>query len=218
MPLPDQLSLLCIAVEEKARVEAGALIDEARKNADKIIQSAKQDMKLRLEHRLVTERENAAREASRIVDAAELKARQFILHGKKQILSMLIEDAAKRLDRIRSGAVPGFSYEELLKTLAVRAVSGIPGEKAVLKVNEQDREFFTSAMISDISRETGKEITLSPEAAVIRGGCMAYSLDSRQMVDCSFDALLKEAEPALMELLADQFMKSGSSEKEKGEH
>ena len=213
MPLPDQLSLLCIAVEEKAQVEAQAILDEARNNTDKIIQSARQDMKLRLERRLLTERENAAREASRIVDAAELKARQFILRGKKEILSMLMEDAYRQLENIRSDP----SYGELLKKLAVRAASGIPGEQAVIKLNAEDQKLLTPAMLSDISRETGKKITLSSEIAAISGGCIACSVDMRQMVDCSFDALLKEAEPALMELLAEQFMESEKLGKGNGE-
>ncbi len=207
MPLPDQLSLLCIAIEEKARKEADSLVENARNRADTILESARQDMKQRLEQRLLEERENAAREASRITDAAELKARQFILRGKKEILSMLMEKASKRLAAMRSAP----SYAGLLKTLAVRAVSGIPGDHAVLKVNSQDRDLLTPEMISALSSETGKEITLSRETASVTGGCIAYSADMRQMVDCSFEALLKEAEPALMELLAAEFVESGSA-------
>lgn len=207
MPLPDQLSLLCIAIEEKARKEADHIIETAHRQANDILDSAREDMKRQLEDRLYREREAANREASRITDAAGLKARQFILKEKKALLAMVMEDARRKLDHIRKSP----EYPAILTGLVRQAVSEMPGTSCIIQVNREDRTLLDTKTLKALSQDTGRDsLTLMDTEAAIQGGCLAYSNDMKQMVDYSFEALLKRAEPELMNILAAEFLENPS--------
>jgi vacuolar-type H+-ATPase subunit E/Vma4 len=202
MPLPDQLSLLCIAIEEKARREAENIIANAERQAGDIVDTARADIKRLIEERILSEREAANRKASRRVDAADLRARQYILKEKKAILADLMKDAAKRLEEL----VHAPEYPHILRELSVRAISALRGNVCLIQVNDRDRAFFSPEMLEILASETGRQIRLMDNSVAILGGCLVYSEDRRQMVDYSFETLLKGTESELMAIVATRFL------------
>ena len=198
MPLPDQMSLLCRAIREKGQKEAGEIISSAREQASRILQEARENTQRDLEERVSKERQSAYQRAQRVVSAAELKAGQQVMVTRQALLNEVFEEAEKRLSALRDG--PG--YPNTLRLLAIHAISSIPEGHCWIQVREKDQGLFSQDMLIDLSKKTGQAVELLPEPAEINGGCLAFSANKKVLVDFSFDALLKRAEPRLKELMA----------------
>lgn len=132
----------------------------------------------------------------------DLRARQYILKEKKAILADLMEDAAKRLQELAHAP----EYPRILRELAARAVSALTGKVCLIQVNDRDRAFFSPEVLENLGSETGRRIRLMDKGAAIQGGCLVYGEDMRQMVDYSFETLLKGAESELMAIMAARFL------------
>ena len=198
MPLPDQMSLLCRAIREKGQKEAGEILSRAREQANRILQEARENTQRDLEERVSQERQSAYQRAQRVVSAAELKAGQQVMVTRQALLNEVFEEAEKRLSVLRDG--PG--YPNMLRLLAIHAVSSLPEGHCWIQVRKNDQGLFAQDMLIDLSKETGQTVELLPEQADINGGCLALSANKKILVDFSFDALLKRAEPRLKELMA----------------
>jgi len=198
VPLPDQVSLLCRAIREKGRKEAGEILSRARERANRILQEAGENTQRDLEEHVSQERQSAYQHARQVVSAAELKAGQQVMITRQALLSEVFEETEKRLSALRDE--PG--YPNILRLLAIHAVSSLPEEHCWIQVRKNDQCLFSQDMLMDLSKETGQTVELLPEPADINGGCLAFSANKKVLVDFSFDALLKRAEPKLKELMA----------------
>lgn len=198
MPLPDQVSLLCRAIREKGRKEAGEILSRAREQADRILLEARENTQRDFEERVSQERQSAYQHAQQVVSAAELKAGKQVMVTRQALLREVFDKAEKRLSVLRNE--PG--YPNVLRLLAIHAVSSLPEEHCWIQVRKSDQDLFSQDMIMDLSKETGQTVALLPEPVDINGGCLAFSANKKILVDFSFDALLKRAEPRLKELMA----------------
>ena len=199
------MSLLCRAIREKGQKEAGEILSRAGEQANRILQEARENTQRDLEKRVSQERQSAYQRAQRVVSAAELKAGQQVMVTRQALLSEVFDDAEKRLSALRDE--PG--YPNILRLLAIHAVSSLPEEHCWIQVREKDQGLFSQDMLIDLSKETGQTVELLPEPADINGGCLAFSANKKVLVDFSFDALLKRAEPKLKELMATEFLNVG---------
>ncbi len=205
MSLPDQVSLLCRAIREKGQKEAGEILSRAREQVNRILQEARENTQRDLEERVSQERQSAYQHVQQVVSATELKAGKQVMVTRQAFLSEVFDEAEKRLSSLRDG--PG--YHNILRLLAINAVSSLPEEHCWIQVREKDQSLFSQDMLMDLSKETGQAVELLPEPANINGGCLAFSANKKVLVDFSFDALLKRAEPRLKELMATEFLNVG---------
>ncbi|MGB9497580.1 MAG: V-type ATP synthase subunit E [Dissulfuribacterales bacterium] len=208
MPLPDQISLLCRAISEKGQKEAGEILSGAREQADHILQKARENRQRNLEEHISQERRSAYQRAHQVVSAAELKAGQQVMAAKQALLREVFEEAEKRLSALRDEP----EYPDILKFLAIQAVSSLPEGHCWIQVRKNDQGLFSQDMLIDISKETGQAAELLPEPADISGGCLVFSADKKILADFSFGTLLKRAEPRLKELMATEFLKGKAGE------
>lgn len=202
MPLPDQISLLCRAIREKGQKEAEEILSRARKQADRILKEAKENTQRDLEVQVSQERQSAYQRTQQVVSAAELKARQQVMITRQALLKEVFEGAEKRLLDIRDGP----RYPEILRQLAIQAVSSLSEGPCWIQVRKDDQALFSQDLLADLSRVTGQTVELLPEPADIHGGCLAFSSNKKVLVDFSFHALLKRAEPRLKDLMATEFL------------
>ncbi|MEA3385512.1 MAG: V-type ATP synthase subunit E [Thermodesulfobacteriota bacterium] len=198
MPLPDQVSLLCRAIREKGRKEAGEILSRAREQADRILQEASENTQRNLEERISQKRQSAYQQAQHVVSAAELETGQQVMVTRQALLREMFDEAGNRLSVLRDEP----EYPNMLRLLAIHAVSSLPEEHCWIQVRKNDQGLFSQDMLMDISKETGQTVELLPEPADINGGCIAFSANKKILVDFSFDVLLKRAEPRLKELMA----------------
>jgi V/A-type H+-transporting ATPase subunit E len=208
VPLPDQVSLLCRAIREKGQKEAGEILSRAKEQADRILREAKENAQRELEERVSQERQSVYQHAQRVASAAELKARQQVMVTRQALLREVFEGAEKRLSALRDE--PG--YPNMLRLLAIHAVSSLREGRCWIQVRKNDQDLFPQDMLMDLSKETGQAVELLPEPADINGGCLAFSANKKVLVDFSFDALLKRAEPRLKELMATEFLSDKTGE------
>ncbi|MEA1866626.1 MAG: V-type ATP synthase subunit E [Thermodesulfobacteriota bacterium] len=198
MPLPDQVSLLCMAIREKGQKESGEILSRAREHADRILLETRENTQRDLEKHVSQERQSAYQRAQRVVSAAELKAGKQVMVTRQALLNEVFEEAEKRLSVLRDG--PG--YPNMLRLLTIHAVSSLPEGRCWIQVRKNDQGLFSQDMLIYLSKETGQTVELLPEQADINGGCLAFGANKKILVDFSFDALLKRAEPRLRELMA----------------
>ena len=198
MPLPDQMSLLCRAIREKGQKDAGEILSRAREQANHILQEAKENTQRDLEEHVSQERQSAYQQTQQVVSAAELKAGKQVMVTRQALLREVFDEAVKRLSALRDE--PG--YPNILRLLAIHAISSIPEEHCWIQVREKDQGLFSQDMLIDLSKKTGQAVELLPEPTDIKGGCLAFNANKKVLVDFSFDALLKRAEPRLKELMA----------------
>ncbi|MEA1866643.1 MAG: V-type ATP synthase subunit E [Thermodesulfobacteriota bacterium] len=198
MPLPDQVSLLCRAIREKGRKETGEILSRAREQADRILQEASENTQRNLEERISQKRQSAYQQAQHVVSAAELETGQQVMVTRQALLREMFDEAGNRLSVLRDEP----EYPNMLRLLAIHAVSSLPEEHCWIQVRKNDQGLFSQDMLMDISKETGQTVELLPEPADINGGCIAFSANKKILVDFSFDVLLKRAEPRLKELMA----------------
>ena len=208
MPVPDQMSLLCRTIREKGQKEAGEILSRAGEQADRILREARENTQRDLEKRVSQERQSAYQRAQRVVSAAELKAGKQVMVTRQALLREVFEEAEKKLSDLRDG--PG--YPNILRLLTIHAVSSLPEEHCWIQVRKSDQGLFSQDMLMDLSKETGQAVEFLPEPADINGGCIAFSANKKILVDFSFDALLKRAEPRLGELMATEFLSDKTGE------
>ncbi|WP_028583753.1 V-type ATP synthase subunit E [Desulfogranum mediterraneum] len=202
MALPDQVSLLCRAIRKKGQLEAEKILGRAREEAEQMVQDAEQ--RVRQEHGLylARRRQDAFQQARKLEDEASLKARQLILRAREELLQDLFQEARQQLASRRDGA----GYPELLRSLALQGIRALAEERVWLQVSREDQSLLTQAFCRELEGLSGVGVDLFPEPAAISGGCLVYSVDKRILVDFSFSALLKRAQPRLRELLARELL------------
>jgi vacuolar-type H+-ATPase subunit E/Vma4 len=208
VPLPDQVSLLCRAIREKGQKEAGEILSRAGEQADRILREARENTQRDLEKRVSQERQSAYQHAQLVVSAAELKAGKQVMVTRQALLREVFDEAEKRLSALRDE--PG--YPNILRLLTIHAVSSLPEGHCWIQVREKDQGLFSQDMLIELSKETGQTVEILPEPADINGGCLAFSANKKVLVDFSFDALLKRAEPKLKELMATEFLSDKTGE------
>lgn len=204
MPLTDHLSLLCIAIEDKARRHASRIEEDASRRAEEIVKKASEKNASLLARQVAEEREHARQQAARIVDAAELRARQYVLREKNRLFLRVMDRARQQLEAYSSSA----RYPDLLYDLAKEAVGVIPAGGVTIRLSQRDRPLFTDDMILRLAHETERHVELSGEPAMISGGLVAVSEDGRHMIDYSFDTLVSRAGPELMKILEEKLWKN----------
>lgn len=202
MVFPDQTSLLYRAIQKKGSAEAEEILARARKQAHKIVQEAERKVQTELEQHLAVKKQDAFRQAQKLKDGASLKARQLVLQAREELLQELLQEAQQQLESMRDKT----EYPAMLQSLALQAISELPGEKVWLQVRKDDQSLLTETFCQDLSRLSGRRVELFPETAAISGGCLAYSSDKKILVDFSFAALLSRSQPRLRELLAKELL------------
>lgn len=174
-------------IEAEAKSEADGILDAGRAETERIVDTwrAKIDAETR---ELAAKNEKAAAEREeRLRSAAEMDARKTILAAKQE----MVEQAyALALDKLC--ALPESEKVKLLSALLVRA-SSTGTEEAVFSA--ADKAVGAKA-VEAANAASGKKLTLSKDAAPIRGGFILR--DQNVEVNCAFETLvrLQKAETA----------------------
>ncbi len=174
-------------IEAEARSEIDGILDAGKAETNRVVDSwrARIDAETR---ELTAKNEKAAQEREeRLKSAAEMDARKTILAAKQE----LVEEAyARALDKLCG--LEGEEKIRLLSDLLVRA-SATGTEEAVFSAADRDAG---AKAVAAANAASGKKLTLSADAAPIRGGFILR--DRNVEVNCAFETLvrLQKAETA----------------------
>lgn len=202
MALPDQVFLLSRAIRQKGQAEAESIRSQAESQAQGIILDTRQQVQHELERRLAGKKRDAMQQARKFRDNANLRARRMLLEAREELMQELVGEAQRQLERMREGG----GYGDLLQSIALQAISELPGEKVWIQVRVQDQGLVSEDWCQVLAGLSDRRVGRHPEPAAITGGCLVYSADRRLLVDFSFAALLKRSQPRLMELVAQEML------------
>ena len=158
-----------IGILDAGKAEAGRIIDDWRAR----IAAEEQELAARNE-------KAAAEREERLISAAEMEARKTVLAAKQAVVEQAY---ALALDKLC--AISGQEKVDLLAGLLVRA-SSTGAEEAVFSA--ADRADGAKA-VAAANAASGKHLTLSKDAAPIRGGFILR--DRNVEVNCAFETLVR---------------------------
>ncbi len=167
-------------IEAEAKSEIDAILDAGRAETQRIVDSWRARIDAETRELEAKNEQAAAEREERLKSAAEMDARKTILAAKQEMV-----DAAYALALDKLCALPEDEKLRLLSDLLVRASSN-GTEEAVF--SEADRAVGAKA-VEKANAASGKRLTLSKEAAPIRGGFLLR--DKNVEVNCAFETLVR---------------------------
>ena len=174
-------------IETEAKSEVDGILEAGKAEARRIVDSWRARIEAETRELAAKNEKAAAEREERLKSAAEMDARKTILTAKQE----MVEQAyALALDRLCS--LSGETKVNLLADLMARA-SSTGTEEAVFSAADQADG---AKAVEKANAASGKKLTLSKDAAPIRGGFILR--DKNVEVNCAFETLvrLQKAETA----------------------
>ena len=173
-------------IGNEAAENAKRIIDAAKKDADWILASEKEEAE-RLEKQISKQSEaDVAAASKRIQSAADLKEKRMILEAKQKEIDDVLNAASERLSGLEAPA-----YFEILSKMLEKYASG---ETGVIRLSEKDLQRIPA----DFEKKAKeKNLTLSNDPVSIDGGFVLVYGDIEE--NCSFDALINASKETLQD-------------------
>ena len=210
MALPDQVELLCMAIQKKASAETERILQDARARRDRLVQQGIQEIRRQQEQQKLQLKRQAFQDARRKVDAAELKARRMVMATREKIFDQVLSEGRKKLQELLQDRQ---EYSRLLRGMIQKAadiILGSGGKGLEIRCRQEDRDIMED-VIRDLPSPLSGKVTLSARPADIPGGVMAFSQDGKQLVDLSFGSILSRIEPEIRSVVAEMLFKEAGS-------
>ncbi len=129
---------------ERAVEKRNELIARAKEKANRIINSAEEEVeriKAESEKQVLSLVGSELRAVNdRIVGRAHLEGRKMLMRSRQELLSMVFDEAEKRLKEIAEGE--GTEYGEILMKLVVEAAEAIGGDEFIVSANDRDLAYL----------------------------------------------------------------------------
>ncbi len=206
MALPDAVELLCLAVGKRAASEAEKIREQAGSEYERLVEQGRQQLKREFEDKKLRLKRQAFQDARRVVDAAELRSRRMVMAVREEILDAVIRAGRQGLEAMREKE-PG-SYVELLQGMITNALDIMKDVRGsvVIRGAGRDREYISQA-VSVLPQEVRGRLKVSEDPVDISGGILAAADNGRQLVDLSFDTVLKRMEPQIRALVSERLFR-----------
>ena len=183
------------------------IIEDAVKEAELILQSAKEEAKKMIEEQRKRAMEDASKATSvlikrakeeaetlkrRLLSETDIKVKWMIIEEKKRIINEVLKAALARMEEY---ARSKSEYVEYLKRTIVRAGVILGGGDLRILLNKRDSKLNLDLeeLARVIEMETGVRTTLSISDTNIStvGGFILESADGKRRLDSTFEGLLK---------------------------
>jgi len=183
------------------------IIEDAVKEAELILQSAKEEAKKMIEEQRKRAMEDASKATSvlikrakeeaetlkrRLLSETDIKVKWMIIEEKKRIINEVLKAALARMEEY---ARSKSEYVEYLKRTIVRAGVILGGGDLRILLNKRDSKLNLDLeeLARAIEMETGVRTTLSISDTNIStvGGFILESADGKRKLDSTFEGLLR---------------------------
>jgi len=180
-------------IDDVALVNVDAVINQANKEAEKIMADAKSEAEKKCAQIALKSDTDVKAVISRAESAAKLQEKKKILDAKQQIISNIITSARNSLAQL-----PDSEYESILLQMAKKNAHNKAGliqfskaDKARLSVD------FDTKLKAVLTDSEGATLTVSDQEADIKGGFLLIYGDIEE--NCTFDALFASAKEELQD-------------------
>lgn len=175
-------------IASDAQAEVDRILGDAREEAARISANYRAQADAEAQELDAKNERAAAEQEERLIGAAQMKASRLQLAAKQEMVEKAYIQALDKLC-----AMPKEQYVDVLAKLLVEASSN-GKEEAVF--SKEDREQVGKAAVEKANQLSGKQLRLSEETQLIRGGFILK--DKNVEVNCAFETLvrLQKAETA----------------------
>lgn len=180
-------------ITDDAEIAAQCNISEAEETASQIIARAKKEIEK-------FEDENAGKAVSLYNDAlsrsevvANLDCKKLLLNAKKDLINKIFDEVAEVISSDKK------DYLALVESMISACCED--GDEVV--ICERDSKVITKKFIGDLSKKTGKKLTLSAEFGDFKGGVMLVgkNYDKNLTLDLELEGVREKIESKVVEIL-----------------
>ena len=173
--------------------EAEAIILNAKEEAKKSLQMAKEQADQNYQSLVSGAKVKSEAERKRIASLTEVEIRNRLLQTKEELVDATFEQALLQLKDF----VDTERYQTYLIRLIKEAAKKIGSKNLVIQVNAKDKAWLTEENLKGLSKKLQLNLKLSNQTQECIGGCRIQTEDGKVTYDSTIDNRLQELKPTL---------------------
>jgi vacuolar-type H+-ATPase subunit E/Vma4 len=196
----DQVKALQQAILQRAQTLSDEHIEQGKLTRGRIIQDAREKIKLMEQKELLAARLQSEREYQRQVQASELRIQAELDRNRWGLVQSVLDKVKRQL-----AALPGddLDYQALFENLLRQGVAKIGLPRLIASINSEDMSRFADNWETLVKNCCGDDvkIKLSSEASRCSGGVKLVSEAGDVMIDNTFEGIMARRDEALQRLI-----------------
>ena len=195
------MEILISVIMEDAYQEAQEVLQKAEKEAVAIQKKALKEQARHLQqNKHNQDRSDIYLAKAKMISQEELKAKMEIIHQKEAILEDILNTTRQDFFSLVNHA----NYPSILRRLIIKGLAHLEGNDFTCQVNERDRHLLSPQILDDLSRQTGKKISLCNHSLKTEGGVIIQRCDGRVLYDNTLAAFFSRQREDLRALAAER--------------
>ena len=196
----DQVRALQRAILERAKKLADEHIAQGEMTRDKILEDAREKIRLMEQKELLAARLNADREYQRRVQASELRIQAELDRNRWGLVQSVMDKLMRRLAGL---ARDDAAYRPVFDRLLEHGVRSLGSKQLVASLGNDDLKRYHDDWAAMIEARCGGkvEVRLSPEACQCSGGLRLESKQGDVLIDNTFEGIVARYENELQQLI-----------------
>ncbi len=198
-------------MKNEANAECGEILSEAKENAKKKIEDAREEVELQKKNFAEAEERKGVEELARVVRATRLNARKLGWDTEEEMIRRALDGAMKRLKEIKTEGFKGNSYSNILAGLIKdAALSMVDGSSASSELevilSEEDASYVDKSLLNKLSDgisagSVNVRLSLSGDGERIKsaGGVIVRRKDGRIEVNNTSEQRMRRFSTSLKE-------------------
>ncbi len=198
-------------MKNEANAECGEILSEAKENAKKKIEDAREEVELQKKNFAEAEERKGVEELARVVRATRLNARKLGWDTEEEMIGSALDGAMKRLKEIKTEGFKGNSYSNILAGLIKdAALSMVDGSSASSELevilSDEDASYVDKSLLNELSDgisagSVNVRLSLSGEGERIKsaGGVIVRRKDGRIEVNNTSEQRMRRFSTSLKE-------------------
>ncbi len=193
----SQVASLKQAIVDRARELSAEHVRQGQMTRNRIMDDARDKVKLMEQKELLAAKENAERMYHRRVQASEIKLQAEMDRNRWGLVQSVMDEVQRRVAEL---VADRDAYDPVFRQLLLQGIQLLGIEHQVAKVNHDDRQYYQKNW-DKLVGDTGVNVELSDELCPCVGGVRLYSIDGEMLVDNTFDGIIERRHDALMRLV-----------------
>ena len=206
----DQVKALQQAILERAHELADGHISQGEMTRGKIIEDAREKIKLMEQKELLSARVHSEREYQRQVQASELRIQAELDRNRWGLVQSVMDKITRQLVELRKDDA---AYRPVFESLLKHGVDSLGSKQLVASLGNDDLARFHDDWAALVKACCGSkvEVRLSPEACVCSGGLRLVSKQGDVMIDNTFEGIMSRREDELQQLIFERLFSTVST-------
>lgn len=206
----DQVRALQQAILERARVLAAEHVTQGEMTRGRIIEDAREKIKLMEKKELIAAEVHAEREYQRLVQASELRIKAELDLNRWGLVQAVMDKVLRRLVELHGDDA---AYRAVFEGLLAHAVDSLGEGKLVATLGNHDLSRFHDDWASIVKAccADRAEVSLSPEACQCSGGLKLATMRGDIRIDNTFEGIISQCENELQQLIFERLFSTLST-------